>query len=255
MPKKKKKVITNDTDPRRHSRLPLRDLYKQEHIQEKASLVLCGGQAKTGSACLEAWITASLPYASSSEPPPLLLFASLYGNPDSPSPQQRSEARPKYRNPCSPCSPFARQTAFSLSPSRDPTASHPCLPSVNPPLPACAAPLAHPRQLPRLQRCLLGSRGQTGKGHLHPELFSQSEHIKPLCSPCPPPSPLCAFTQTHPLPAMSYIYRSFASATAQTVFNSSLRASGRKSRNYITQQKNVLHKPFFVIIFCNRCVV
>lgn len=115
---------------------------------------------------MEAWITASLPYASSSEPPPLLLFASLYGNPDSPSPQQRSEARPKYRNPCSPCSSLARQTAFSLSlsPSRDPTASHPCLPSVNPPLPAARPPpLAHPRQLPRLQRCLSGSRGQTRK--------------------------------------------------------------------------------------------
>lgn len=117
LPDAKKKVITNDTDPRRHSLLPLRGLYKQEHVQEKekSSLVLCGGQAKTGSACVEAWITASLPYASSSEPPPLLLFASLYGNPDSPSPQQRSEARPKYRNPCSPCSSLARQTAFSLS--------------------------------------------------------------------------------------------------------------------------------------------
>lgn len=123
-----------------------------------------------------------------------------------------------------------------------------------------AAPLAHPRQFPPLS----GSRGQTGKGHLYPELFLQSEHTEPLCSPCPPPSPPCAFTQTHPLPATSYIYlrhsgnklktRSFASAATQTLFNIALLTGGRKGRNYVTQQ-NVLHKPFFVIIFCNRCVV
>lgn len=177
-----------------------------------------------------------MPYASSSEPPPLLLFASLYGNPDSPSPQQRSEARPKYRNPCSPCSSLARQTAFFLSlPQETPQLHTRAFPlsirhfrQRTPFSPPATAPptAALPRRLP----------GANAKGHLYPELFLQSEHIEPLCSPCPPPSPLCAFTQTHPLPAMSYIYlhyrgkklmnRSFASATIQTVFNSALLNSG-----------------------------
>lgn len=53
---------------------------------------------ETGSALIEAWISAWLSEATSSDSPPLLLFGSLQGNPDSPSSQSRSEARPKYRN-------------------------------------------------------------------------------------------------------------------------------------------------------------
>lgn len=132
---------------------------------------------ETGSACIEAWLS----YASSSDSPPLLLFTSLPGNPNSPSSQLSSEGRPKNRDCCSPRSSLACQepSFFLKRPPPPPFCTHGFPLSIHHEYPPSCHAMMVLILLTAVPPVKLSRQTQRSPS---PRALLQSGHTEPLCS-------------------------------------------------------------------------
>ncbi len=130
----------------------------------------------------------------------LLLFGSLPGNPNSPFSVWGVRPDLKIGTVVLPSLFFCQLPTSFL---RRPPVLHPGLPSVDPSRVSILQVDSRGSGF-SLQSCQSNVPGKKHKGHLHQSSSAKWAHWTTLL-PCPPPSLHFAFTQTHPLPPMSYI--------------------------------------------------
>ena len=157
-----------------------------------------GHFGETGSACIQAWVSAWLSYASSSDSPPLLLFSSLPGNPYPPLLGRGERLDLKIGSVVLPDLPLHANRRISFYPPL----SHPCLYSVNP------SRISLPSQLLMvlILRATVRLSGAKTQRSPSPRAPLQSVHIEPLCSRVlHPPFTMHLHKQTHFLACPTFV--------------------------------------------------